>query len=102
MIFSILEILIVILPLLGSIAFMTLAERKIMGSFKIILVYFVCRSHHVYRHGRPKGNYKNFDRRLSKSQSSCDSFIKIKTINNGQLMLLYKNMNIKNLRFFFF
>lgn len=41
MIFSILEILIVILPLLGSIAFMTLAERKIMGSFKIILVYFV-------------------------------------------------------------
>jgi hypothetical protein len=39
MIFSILEILIVIIPLFGSIAFMTLAERKIMGFLKIILVY---------------------------------------------------------------
>lgn len=34
MILSFLEILIIILPLLGSVAFMTLAERKIMGSMQ--------------------------------------------------------------------
>ncbi len=40
MIFSILKILIIIFPLLGSIAFMTLAERKIMGYlfYKMILL----------------------------------------------------------------
>jgi len=41
MISSILEILIIIIPLLGSIAFMTLAERKIMGCLKVILIYSV-------------------------------------------------------------
>jgi NADH:ubiquinone oxidoreductase subunit H len=47
MIYSILEILIIIIPLLGSIAFMTLAERKIMGSLKII--YFVYSLFHKTR-----------------------------------------------------